>query len=267
MAAACLVMWMDKNSHYTQYNARAVDAWVRGGWEWGTPITSEVYQKAKAGDWQVVLTPTIPVPQKWFGDLKGKRVLGLASGGGQQMPIFAALGAICTVFDLSDEQLNSERLVAQREGYEMEIIKGDMTKPLPFLDQSFDLIFHPVSNCYIREVQPVWNECYRILKPGGALLAGLDNGINFLFDDDSLTITHKLPFDALAEADWEEKVQRNENDSLQFSHPIEVQIGGQLKAGLMLTDVFEDTNHYGPLKDYGVPCFFATRAIRPAQSF
>ena len=55
----------------------------------------------------MVLTPTKPVPHEWFGELKGKKVLGLASGGGQQMPIFAALGASCTVLDYSPRQLDS----------------------------------------------------------------------------------------------------------------------------------------------------------------
>ncbi len=250
----------DKKS-YTAYNAEAIDSWVKDGWEWGIPISTEAYQRAKAGELKVLLTPNIFVPREWLGDLKGKRVLGLASGGGQQMPVFAAHGAACTVFDLSDSQLNSERLVAAREGYAINIIKGDMTLPLPFPDESFDLIFHPVSNCYIREVLPVWAECYRVLKKGGSLLSGLDNGINFLFDEDSLEIRHKLPYDALAAEDWEEKA----GESLQFSHPIEVQLGGQLKAGFQLLDVFEDTNSTGPLADYGVPCFYATWAKKPGK--
>ena len=87
---------------------------------------------------------------------------------------FAALGADCTVLDYSEEQLKSERLVADREGYGIEIIRGDMTKRLPFADESFDLIFHPVSNCYVEEVKPIWRECCRILKPSGILLAGMD---------------------------------------------------------------------------------------------
>ena len=77
---------------YTEINAQTIDRWVRDGWEWGVPITHQAYLDALAGNWDVVLTPTKPVPKAWFGDLKGKRVLGLASGGGQQMPIFAALG-------------------------------------------------------------------------------------------------------------------------------------------------------------------------------
>lgn len=77
---------------YTDINAQAVDQWVADGWEWGTPIDHETYVRAQQGDWQVLLTPTKPVPRSWFGELRGARVLGLASGGGQQMPVFAAAG-------------------------------------------------------------------------------------------------------------------------------------------------------------------------------
>lgn len=87
--------------NYQDKNAETIDRWIEEGWEWGTPIDHETYERAKSGEWDVVLTPTKPVPHAWFGDLKGKKILGLASGGGQQMPIFAALGAECTVFDYS----------------------------------------------------------------------------------------------------------------------------------------------------------------------
>ena len=51
-------------------------------------------------------------------------------------------------------QLASEEMVAKREGYDIEIVKADMTKTFPFADETFDLIFHPVSNCYVEEVLP-----------------------------------------------------------------------------------------------------------------
>ena len=82
---------------YQKINAETIDRWVEEGWEWGQPISHEEYIKARHGIWDVVLTPTKKVPHEWFGDLTGKKVLGLASGGGQQMPVFAALGADCTV--------------------------------------------------------------------------------------------------------------------------------------------------------------------------
>ena len=88
--------------------------------EWGIPITHEQFVRAKAGDWSAVPTPTKPVPADWFPELEGIRVLGLAAGGGQQMPIFAARGAVCTVLDYSRRQIETERMVAEREGYEIE---------------------------------------------------------------------------------------------------------------------------------------------------
>ena len=248
--------------NYQQINAETISRWCREGWEWGIPITHEEYEKATRGDWGVYLTPTKIVPHCWFGELRGKKVLGLASGGGQQMPIFTALGAICTVLDYSEEQCNSEKKVAQREGYEIEIIRADMTKPLPFADESFDLIFHPVSNCYVKEVKPIWKECYRILKHGGILLAGTDNAINYLVEEDETTIVNSLPFDPLVN-ESHRKLLEDTDCGVQFSHTLEEQLGGQLEAGFMLTALFEDINGSGRLHDLNIPCYTATRAVKP----
>ena len=87
---------------YQDINAETIDRWIRDGWEWGKPISHEVYGKAKNGEWDVFLTPTKPVPHEWLGELQGKRILGLASGGGQQMPVCLylphwALIALCLI--------------------------------------------------------------------------------------------------------------------------------------------------------------------------
>lgn len=247
---------------YQDINSQVIDRWVEEGWEWGVPITHEVYENAKNGNWDVVLTPTKPVPHSWFGDLERKKVLGLASGGGQQMPIFASLGAQCTVLDYSQKQLDSEAMVAQREGYEIEIIKADMTQPLPFPDNSFDLIFHPVSNCYIEKVEPVFAECYRILKPGGVLLCGLGNEVNYLVNEEETVISTAMPFNPLINED-QRKLLEDEDCGMQFSHNMEEQIGGQLKAGFLLTDLYGDTNGEGRLHEMNIETYIATRAVKP----
>lgn len=246
---------------YQEANAKTIDKWIEEGWEWGIPISHEVYMRALGGDWSVLLTPAKPVPRDWFGNLKGKKVLGLASGGGQQMPVFTAAGASCTVLDYSEKQLASERMVAKREGYEIEMIRADMTKRLPFEDESFDLIFHPVSNCYVEEVKPIFKECYRILKDGGILLSGLDNGMNFIFSEDETVIENTLPFNPLKnESQMQQLVDGD--CGVQFSHTLEEQIGGQLEAGFILTHLMEDTNESGNLKEHNIPCFLATRAVK-----
>ncbi|MBR4435147.1 MAG: class I SAM-dependent methyltransferase [Clostridia bacterium] len=247
---------------YQDINSKTIDRWVLNDWEWGKPISAEEFAAAKRGEWRVLLTPTKPVPKTWFGQLIGKQLLGLASGGGQQMPIFAALGAVCTVLDYSVEQLNSERRVAERENYQIETVKADMTKPLPFADESFDIVFHPVSNGYVREVEPIWRECFRVLKPGGVLLAGFDNGINFLFDgDDETNVINALPFDPIANPDHKRQLEAIDG-GMQFSHTLDEQIGGQLRAGFTLTDLYEDTNGSGRLHNMNIPCYIATRAIK-----
>ena len=81
---------------------------------WSRPVSPEVIAAARRGEWHVILTPNKPVPRDWFGDLQGRQVLGLASGGGQQVPVLAAAGALVTSFDLSDVQLEKDRLVASQ---------------------------------------------------------------------------------------------------------------------------------------------------------
>ncbi len=245
--------------NYQDINASTIDRWIEEGWEWGKPITHEEFVQAKEGNWNVVLTPTKKVPKNWFGELKGKKVLGLASGGGQQMPIFAALGAECTVLDYSEKQLESERFVAEREGYDIRIIRGDMTKRLPFKDEEFDLIFHPVSNCYVKDVKPIWKECHRILKKGGELLSGVDHYINYIVDDQEKEIVNSLPFDPLTNEEYRKQLE-DADAGMQFSHTLEEQIGGQLEAGFTLLELYEDTNGEGRLHELNIPTFLAIRS-------
>lgn len=243
---------------YTDLNARIVDQWVEDGWEWGTPISHERYLAALSGDWSMLLTPTREVPHSWLpDDMHGMRVLGLASGDGQQMPLFAAMGAECTVLDYSERQIASERMVAEREGYEIRCVRADMTRPLPFDDEEFDLIFHPVSNCYIEKVLPVWRECFRVLSPGGRLLAGLDNGFNYVVDDEEERIIRGLPFNPLRDPSLIPAESLPEW-GMQFSHTLDEQIRGQIQAGFHLVDLYEDTNGEGRLHELGIPTFWAT---------
>jgi hypothetical protein len=53
------------------------------------------------------------------------------------------------------------------------------------------------------------------------------------------------------------------DSGIQFSHTIEEQLGGQLRAGLILTDLYEDTNREGALHEHNVPTFIASRAVKP----
>jgi 2-polyprenyl-3-methyl-5-hydroxy-6-metoxy-1,4-benzoquinol methylase len=139
-------MWLTDD--ILAYNRRAWDRQVERRNPWTIPVGPDIIARARRGDWQIVLTPTKPVPADWFPPLAGLDVLCLASGGGQQGPPLAAVGARVTVLDNSPKQLAQDRLVADREGLTIETVQGDMADLSVFPDGRFDLIVHPVSNVF-----------------------------------------------------------------------------------------------------------------------
>lgn len=247
---------------YTQKNAEIINEWkARYGLRWMNPISHEDYLAAQSGKELLTLTPVKKVPLSWYRNMRGKKVLGLAAGGGQQMAILSALGAECTLLDITTEQINADRAVSEREGYHIEVIQGDMTEPLPFADGTFDIVINPVSNHYIEEVAPVFGEIYRVLKKGGVFLAGLDTGIYWAFDEETKTIKYPLPFNPLKDKEIYDELIAGDL-ALCFSHTLEEQIGLQLKLGFRLDDIYEDTNGDGLFEEYHIPTFIATKATK-----
>jgi SAM-dependent methyltransferase len=250
------------------YNRRAWDRQVERGNRWTVPVGPEEVCRARRGDWRIVLTPTKPVPSDWFPPLVGLDVLCLGSGGGQQGPILAAAGANVTVFDNSPEQLAQDRLVAEREGLVIETVRGDMADLLVFPDARFGLIVHPVSNVFVPDVRPVWREAFRVLRPGGLLLAGFMNPVQYLFDDialerGELRVVHRIPYSDLNSPTEEERARLvEEGRPLEFGHTLGDQIGGQLSAGFVLVGFYEDIDPESMLGGY-IPSYIATRALKP----
>ncbi len=254
------------------YNADAWDAIADrmskdGRNQFTSAISHDEYLKAKNGQLKVSLTSAKHVPESWFPELAGRKILGLASGGGQQGPVFVAHGADVTIFDISGKQIESERFVAEREGYSIGAIKGDMTQPLPFGNSSFDIIFNPVSNCYIEKIQPVWDECSRVIRPNGILMVGFVKEEHSMFEpnfanEDVLISRHRLPFNPLTDLSEEKKREMIEKHvPFIFSHTLTEQIGGLMKAGFILTDIYEDGDG-GGLFDKYMNSYVAVRAIK-----
>ena len=249
---------------YTNHNADAWNAMTEissadGRSQFTRSFSHEDFIQAKQGRLRVSLTSAKPVPESWFPPLRGLKILGLASGGGQQGPIFAAHGANVTILDVSRRQIESERYVAEREGYSIETVERDMTRPLPFDNQVFDLIFHPVSNCYIEKLQPVWAECSRVIKPGGVIMMGYVKEEQMMFapdfhKDKELIASRRVPFNPLTDM-----IIRHE--PFVFSHTLTEQIGGLIRAGFTITDLYEDGDG-GGIFDQFMNSYVAVRAVK-----
>lgn len=252
-----------------EYNRKAWDSQVEQGNSWTKPVAPEVTAAARRGEWQVLLTPQKFVPRTWFPDeMKGIDLLCLAGGGGQQGPVFSAAGANVTVLDNSPCQLAGDRFAAERDGLELRTIQGDMADLSVFADESYDLVFHPVSNIFVPDVKPVWREAYRVLRRGGALLAGFVLPLPYIFDmwlmdEGELKVKYKIPYSDQRDLPPED-LQRLVDDGspFEFGHTLEDQLGGQTDAGFLITAFFEDHDPQSVLGQY-IATFGATRAVKP----
>ncbi|HXF86229.1 MAG TPA: class I SAM-dependent methyltransferase [Anaerolineales bacterium] len=250
------------------YNREAWNREVESGNRWTQPVSHEEIEQARRGEFNLLLTENIPVPRRWFPPLKGAEVLCLASGGGQQGPILAALGAKVTVFDNSPAQLKQDQFVAEREALSLKTVEGDAADLSVFADESFDLIFNPVSTAFMPDVRAVWRECYRVLRRGGILMSGLMNPVHYIFDlfkadEGILEVAHSIPYsdvDNLPKEVLEEYLAKGL--PLEFGHSLTDLIGGQCAAGFLITDLYEDVMLDSPLAKYH-PNYIATRAIKP----
>lgn len=251
------------------YNHKAWNRLVEIGNQWTVPVSTEMISATRRGDWELLLTPTKPVPRNWYpGNLTDLHILCLASGGGQQAPILAAAGAKVTVFDNTPKQLEKDAYVADRDGLDLKIVEGDMRDLSIFSDESFDLIFHPVSNCFVPEIQTVWKEACRVLHKGGTLLSGFNNPVIYIFDltlidQGTFKVKYTLPYSDLTSlADAERQKYIDSGDPLEFSHSLTDQIGGQIQAGFVIVGFYEDINPDMIIGKY-FPSFIATKALKP----
>lgn len=106
-------------------------------------------------------------PEGTLGDIRGKHVLCLAGGGGQQSVVFALLGAIVTVVDLSDDQLQRDREAAAYYHVRVETRQADM-RDLSWLDaRSFDIVWQPYSLNFVPDARVVFEQVARVLLTNG----------------------------------------------------------------------------------------------------
>jgi SAM-dependent methyltransferase len=251
------------------YNREAWNREVEGGKNrWSQPVDAETIAKARQGDFSILLTENIPVPHKWFPHLRGADVLCLASGGGQQGPLLATVGANVTVFDNSPAQLKQDQFVAEREALSLRTVEGDAADLSVFADESFDLIFNPVSTVFMQDVRAVWREAHRVLRHGGILMTASMNPIHYIFDlykadEGILEIAHSIPYSDLTsipKEDLDELIEKGL--PVEFGHSLTDLLGGQCDAGFVITNLYEDYMLESPLHKYH-PSYIATRAVKP----
>lgn len=112
---------------------------------------------------------------------RGKDVLCLGAGGGQQSALFGLLGANVTVLDLCEGQLAGDRTAAAHYGYEVTAIQGDMRDLSALPHGSFDIVYG-TGTCYIPDVCQVFAGVGRVLRTAGIYRADFMNSATEFVD-------------------------------------------------------------------------------------
>lgn len=100
-------------------------------------------------------------------DVAGKKVLDAGCGPGKYAEILLAQGAEVTGIDLSPRMIH---WASVRNGANGHFFVHDLQEPLPFDQEAFDVVICPLVLDYIANWSVVFQEFYRVLKPGGMLV-------------------------------------------------------------------------------------------------
>lgn len=103
---------------------------------------------------------------KNMGDFRGKRLLDLGCGAGENSVYFAQRGAHCVASDYSPGMVEIALKLADSNGVEIEG-KVINAMAIDFPDNSFDFVYASNLLHHIPDPKIAIQEMYRVLKPGG----------------------------------------------------------------------------------------------------
>lgn len=211
----------------------------------------------------------------WLGgNVRGRRILCLAAGGGRHGILCAAAGATVTVVDLSPAMLELDRDRAAEFHLSLRTLEASMDDLSALADAAFDVVLQPVSTCYIPDLTAAYREIARVTAPGGlyisqhkqpgTLQADLLPTTRGYVISEPYYRTGPLP-DVLTEC------QHREAGTVEYLHRWHDLLGGMCRAGFVIEDLVEP-RHASPAAAPGsfphrssfLPPFVTVKARRNA---
>jgi len=211
----------------------------------------------------------------WIPWEEVNRVLCLASGGGQQGPLFASLGLDVTVFDLNPDQLRTDQRTARRHGLSLHCVEGDMMDLSQLHGGDFDLVYQPISSLYVPDIRKVYREIYQVLRPGGYYWVEHWNPVQMQlseskpWDGEAYRVVYQQ--DTGQPLAWEMSTEKGQSAiSWNYIHSLEALIGGICEAGMVILQ-FGERHDGNPSARPGsnahmsahIPSFYSVFAVKP----
>jgi SAM-dependent methyltransferase len=190
-----------------------------------------------------------------LGDLKGKRVLELGCGGAQCSIAFARQGATAIGIDFSVEQLAYARHLCEREGIKVELRQGDLADLAFLRADSVDLVFSAYTLGSVEDLNRVFRQVHRVLKPNAPLVFSLPHPAYVMIDDgdpELPLLIRRSYFDrSPVDFEWNGVAFRD------FHHTIADLLMGLVRAGYRIDTALEpEPSSTGPRSMYWRDTFY-----------
>ena len=156
----------------------------RAGWD----AISKSYQERKFGErfgerlmwsWR-----TSEDDVHLLDDVRGRHVLVLGCGGGQDVVALAKMGAVAVGIDQSKAQLDYAKRYAARHGEpNASFVEGSVDDLSRFAEASFDSVIAAHMLNYVERIEDTLRETARVLKPGGAFCLSVRHPFDVALSD------------------------------------------------------------------------------------
>lgn len=213
---------------YRDVNRQGWDRLVAHGCRWTIPVSQA--DLAQAGE---LLDPFGFLPMAEIST-----VLCIGSGGGQQGPLFAALGKKVTVLDLSPAQLERDLEASKAYGLPIRTLLGDMSHLDELVSGKYDIVYQPVSSVYVPNVRSIYRQISQVLGRSGYYYGVHWNPVYLQmpevgeWDGEGYRLVYPQDrAEAVPQTTWTIADREVEASVQSFIHPLSDLIGGLCEAG------------------------------------
>ncbi len=179
-----------------------------------------------------------------LGEVRGKQILEVGCGGGQNAVALAKWGATCTGIDPSAAQLAHARRLAQEHGVKVQFAQGVAQDLGAMPDGGFDIVLSSFAFDYVTDLERAYAEIARLLRPGGLFVFCQSHpwfqavGWHLAGDPDTPAVADYASWPGIEEWDWrfEDGTSAPMRGHLR---PLAQIVNGLVEAGFILLRIVE----------------------------
>ena len=179
----------------------------------------------------------------WLGgNVRDKKLLCLAAGGGKHSVLYATAGAQVTVVDISPAMLELDKQQATKHNLHIAIVETSMDDLSMLAMDTFDIVVQPVSTCYVPDISAVYQEVARVLHTNGVYISVHKQPTSLQADIDKTAQGYCIKQPYYLESPLppaRSGTELREQGTHEYLHRWEQLVGAMCRAGFVIEDLVE----------------------------